>query len=658
VRLAARAQAGEPASWWNVASEPAATGPFAAMLRQAGLDVVQLDKLRRRAETAGTSLQAEIIAAGLVTEAELYRAVAAELDLPFVDEVDHETLVLRERDCIAALSAPGGVGLAMRVEEQRRTSLLVSPDLVQAKALLSRKPGLRERLRVVAPSALRAAFERRARAQLTEIASDGLFGLHPQFSARIVANAWQGALVGALLVGLPVAFALAPWSTVLALHLVSTLFFFACVALRAAVVAGGCREPAPHILVASQEEVPVYTVLVALYREADIVPQLLVSLGRLVWPRSRLEVCLVCESDDHETLAAIASSRLRPFIRVIEVPPSGPRTKPKALAYALPQTSGELVALYDAEDRPNPLQLIEAWRRFASEGEDLACVQAPLCVSNREESAISRMFWFEYSALFRGLLPWLSERRLLLPLGGTSNHFRRKALVRAGGWDPYNVTEDADLGIRLKRFGYRVGTISWPTREDGPAELGIWIRQRTRWFKGWLQTWLVHMRSPRSLYRDIGLRSFLIAQILFLGMVVSALMHPFLIVTGAVMLYAMLAAAEVGGLQIALLVLDVVNIVAGYATFLVMGYLTLRDDERAGFWRVVALTPLYWMAMSLAAWRALWQLYRTPHLWEKTPHTPTKDTAPDTVSAQSRKPGPSPMILRSSSPITERSRPS
>lgn len=435
-------------------------------------------------------------------------------------------------------------------------------------------------------------------------------------------NAWQGAALGALAVGLPVALALAPLETVLAVHVAATLFFLACVLLRAAVVAGGCAPPQPRLPREALGPVPTYTVLVALYREADIVPDLLVAMGRLVWLRSRLEVCLVCESDDAETLAAIRAHRLRPFIRIIEVPPFGPRTKPKALSYALPLTRGQLIALYDAEDQPNPLQLVEAWHGFAKGGPGLACLQAPLAVSNREESWVARMFWFEYSALFRGMLPWLGRRRLMLPLGGTSNHFRREALVEVGGWDPYNVTEDADLGIRFARFGYEVGTIAFSTREAGPAELGVWVRQRTRWFKGWLQTWLVHMRNPARLYRELGARSFLIAQVLFLGMVASALVHPFLLATGAVMIYAMLMAGEVSGLRALLVALDVINIVAGYGAFLVMGYLTLEPKERGGFWKVVLMTPVYWMLMSIAAWRAVWQLYRDPHLWEKTPHRP------------------------------------
>src|SRR5690606_21252526 len=178
----------------------------------------------------------------------------------------------------------------------------------------------------------------------------------------------------------------------------------------------------------------------------------------------------------------------------------------KALAFALPLSGGEFVTLYDAEDEPDPMQLAEAWHRFRREGPELAVLQAPLEISNRSQSPLARMFAFEYAGLFRRLLPWLSSQRLVLPLGGTSNHFRRAALEAVGGWDPYNVTEDADLGVRLARFGYRAATLTLPTREDAPDQLGAWMRQRTRWYKGWLQTWLVHTRQPLRLTRELGWR--------------------------------------------------------------------------------------------------------------------------------------------------------
>ena len=293
----------------------------------------------------------------------------------------------------------------------------------------------------------------------------------------------------------------------------------------------------------------------------------------------------------------------------------------------MPLTSGEFVALYDAEDHPHPMQLVQAWQTFETSGPDLACVQAPLEISNPGSSLVSLMFAFEYAALFRGLLPWLSARRLLLPLGGTSNHFRRTVLEDVGGWDPYNVTEDADLGVRLARLGYRTETIACPTHEAAPETLATWLPQRTRWFKGWMQTWLVHMRDPFRLARDLGFGSFLIAQILFAGLVLSALAHPFLVVTGLVLVVELALDRPLSVSKSVLISVDFVNIACGYVSFLLLGWQTLGREERAGFWKIVLFTPVYWMMMSMAAWRAVWQIWHKPHHWEKTPHRTTASAA-------------------------------
>jgi cellulose synthase/poly-beta-1,6-N-acetylglucosamine synthase-like glycosyltransferase len=200
-------------------------------------------------------------------------------------------------------------------------------------------------------------------------------------------------------------------------------------------------------------------------------------------------------------------------------------------------------------------------------------------------------------------------------------HFRRAALDEVGGWDPFNVTEDADLGVRLARFGYTAETISCPTYEPAPTRFGVWLPQRTRWFKGWSQTWLVHMRAPRRLVADLGWRSFLVAQVLFAGMLASVMLHPLLLATFAMIVVDLVTRTEpIGTARSLLLLVDVVNIGCGYASFLLLGWQTLTRRERAGFWKVVLATPLYWAMMSVAGWRAVWQLWRRPHFWEKTPH--------------------------------------
>lgn len=597
-------------------------------------------KLPEIAESAvrnDTGFLIELLASGLVDEAETFRALADELGLDYLEAIDPKRLILLERHGRAALGTRHGLPLAM-IERPNggHLHILARADISLAgmRARLSHAPGIASRLRVAAPSTLRAAIITQSREELLFGAQHDLFVRMPEFSARNVINGWQGACVGFFLVGFPLCVLLDPTLTLLLVQAFASVAFLACVLVR--VLALGVARPLrlPPLRPVVPSDQPVYSVLIALYKEREVVPQLLTALGKLQWPRSKLEIKLVCEADDHETLTALRSQKLRPWVEVVEVPPGLPRTKPKALNYALPLCSGEFVTLYDAEDRPHPLQLVEAWQRFRQDGDDLACVQAPLVVTNASASFFSRMFAFEYSGLFRGLLPMLSRYRLVLPLGGTSNHFRRSALIEVGGWDGYNVTEDADLSLRLKRLGYRTSTIEYPTLEDGPEELLIWMPQRVRWFKGWIQTWLVHMRSPRYLLREIGLRSFLMAQILFAGMIVSAMVHPILVAT---VLYMPAKLAWTGSLaftEALAATIGLSNIVIGYGAFILLGWLTLTLREKASLIKIVAMTPLYWMLLSVAAWWAVWEIYRRPHHWNKTPHRQVQ--SPPSLNAERR----------------------
>ena len=593
------------------------------ILETLGVSLETAVALAAQANVNGTGFQSELIASGKVTERDLYAAISADFGVPFLETFNAQRLIIRDSDCITLLQHRGAYRFIKIEERGGQTSYLLAPDgigLARLRDIVERRPSVAARLKFTTPSMLRSALLRRARHLLMREATNGLFDLSPDFSARIVATAWQGTVLGSGLVAVMLAVVVVPDVAYTFLHVSFSFFFLACVWLRFAAIRSPQRPREPATGPMPVADMPHYSVLVALHREAEVVPQLLAALDALVWPRGKLEIKLVCEADDAETLAAIRACPLPPHVEIIEVPPGRPRTKPKALAFALPTTRGEYVVLYDAEDRPHPRQLLEAWRRFAASPLDLACVQAPLEIANGDRSAIARMFAFEYAALFRGLLPWLSARRLLLPLGGTSNHFRVSSLEEVGGWDPYNVTEDADLGIRLARYGYRTETISLPTLEDGPENLDIWLPQRTRWFKGWAQTWLVHMRDPVALLGELGFRSFAIAQILFAGLLLSALVHPLLVGTAIYLAVEIAIGKPMSVWQSAMLVVDLTNIACGYLSFLLLGWQALTRAERKGFWKVVLFTPVYWLMMSAAAWRSLWHLWRRPHHWEKTPH--------------------------------------
>ncbi len=330
---------------------------------------------------------------------------------------------------------------------------------------------------------------------------------------------------------------------------------------------------------------------------------------------------IAVEADDRDTRSAIAARKGRMPIVVIPVPSAGPRTKPKALNVALPFARGTFTVIFDAEDRPEPNQLRRALQAFDAGGKELACVQARLCIDNTADSWLARLFTAEYAGQFDVFLRGLAALRLPLPLGGSSNHFYTATLREVRGWDPYNVTEDADLGMRLARFGYRSDMIDSTTYEEAPAHFGPWLRQRTRWFKGWMQTWLVHMRQPRLLLRELGLPGFLTFQLIVGGNALAALVHPLFM---AGLIYSVLSGAPLWRADS-----TAAAILAGlYGTIVVIGYLIsafigwlglLRRGLLSTAW-VLVVTPVHWVLLSLAAWRALFQLVVAPHRWEKTEH--------------------------------------
>jgi cellulose synthase/poly-beta-1,6-N-acetylglucosamine synthase-like glycosyltransferase len=341
------------------------------------------------------------------------------------------------------------------------------------------------------------------------------------------------------------------------------------------------------------------------------------------YPPEKLDVKLVVEADDAETRAAIAARKTRMPIEVIVAPAEGPRTKPKALNVALPFARGSFTVVYDAEDRPQADQLRRALQTFCAAGPDLACVQACLCIDNTADSWLARLFTAEYAGQFDVFLPGIATLHLPLPLGGSSNHFRTATLNEIGGWDAYNVTEDADLGMRLARFGYRAGVIDSTTYEEAPARFAPWLRQRTRWFKGWMQTWLVHMREPRRLLSDLGLAGFAAFQLTVGGNALAALVHPLFL---GWLIYAVWGGAPMwkhGGASVVLLAgLYGTTVLIGYGTSAFLGWFGLARRGLLSTAWVLLLTPLHWLLLllSLAAWRALFQLVASPYRWEKTEH--------------------------------------
>lgn len=360
---------------------------------------------------------------------------------------------------------------------------------------------------------------------------------------------------------------------------------------------------------------PVYSILVPVYREPQTIGQLVKALEGLDYPKRQLDIIILLEEGDIDTLEAVLGLTLKSYFRVICVPEGQIRTKPRALNYGLQMARGQYVAIYDAEDQMHESQLkaaVEAFQsdRIANGQPPLACVQAPLVPHNGRESWIAGQFAQEYAIQFGLLVPGLTDLKLPVPLGGTSNHFDKRVLETIGGWDPFNVTEDADLGLRIARAGYRVGSIVPPTFEEAPVGLLQWVRQRSRWIKGYIQTLGVFLRSPGEVIGQLGVWGFLNAACLLGGVALSAMCHgPFLAV--------LVLCAVLPGLSLPFAAIPL--LVSGLCAHIAAVLLAQRKWTPQSL--VSMLTaPVYWPLQSLAAGKAIWELFTRPYYWDKTEH--------------------------------------
>ena len=598
-------------------------------LGQGLVEADDLEAARADARADGVTLCSVLLARGLVERRDVFAARAELWGMDFIDLgaddvcqlsatkaginvlLDHRWVPLRRMDgaerVVAVCEPPSGAVLdeILSALGAERVSFVLATDRAIDESLLA---GFDKHL------AARAALD--------------LADSRPDLSAEEPAALWQKVAGIAVPLGLVVGFA-ANWQVTLsALLCVLNVMFALAVGMKVAIAVVGARarrrssapsvSSAPTARVLEGAELPTVTVLVPAYREANVVTDVVDCIASLDYPTAKLQVLVLLEEGDDETIEAANAAEMPSFVHLVVVPSVGPRTKPKACNVGLALATGELLVIYDAEDRPEPDQLRLAAAAFAGAASSTVCFQARLNYYNTYQNFLTRMFTIEYSTWFDFVLPGLEAMRLPIPLGGTSNHFRTSALRAVGGWDPYNVTEDADLGLRASALGLEVGVIDSTTWEEACSETRAWIRQRTRWIKGYIITAMVQLRRPSTALARLGWRGMVGLFGIVLGTPVLFLSAP---LVWAFWLYTFL-----GGVVPDFVVptwlswVSLVTLVGGNVAMIAVGALAARrrgQNRLAGF---ALLNPVYWVLHSVAAWRALFQVATSPSVWEKTPH--------------------------------------
>ena len=608
-RLTGLNQPGEP-----IGTRAMPTGLTIGFLAAQGVPPAVLADAEREAGRTGVSPDLALLSRGLVSERSFYAGLARDLGAPFLDrpfrcradgpEAVRSGLVGLPPGGPARLAlAPSGLSLARLMAHPRRRQLFASPGIA-----------------ITSPRLLAASLRRQAASELADRAANALPDIHPAASARGGLTVHERRMVGLALAVLGVAAIAAPVATLDAVVLVAGALFLTAMLVRIAAALESLRGRPPPPQRLPDADLPVYTVLVALHRETAVAGQLVAALRRLDYPASRLDLKFLVEADDAATAQALAAAGLPAWAEILRCPPGFPRTKPRALNFGLRFARGSLVVVFDAEDLPAPDQLRRAAEHFAVAPTQLAALQASLVIDNGGVGWLTRSFALDYAALFDVTVPGLARLGLPVALGGSSNHIRRSALEAVGGWDAWNVTEDADLGLRLARLHLRVEVLASSTLEEAPADPQAWLRQRRRWMKGWVQTAGVHFRRPGHLLRQLGARDALAAMLILAN---GLLMPLFGIPLTALFAHDLASGALFSlssPLGVALDLFWCLNGVMGLAALILPLVLAFRRRRLARWRGALLFLPLRWGLMTMAGWAALVDLWRRPFYWGTTSH--------------------------------------
>lgn len=606
-----RTRVGPPAP----ARPPNPVGPVTLLCLRENVAPEQMLAAMAIAARHKTTPEQVALAEGWIGEAAYYRRLSGWLDMQLL-----EPAVSLGPGAAFPHSILTGLAPGPQWRPQESGSWIAAPAGAQIAHLAHLRANgfaLETRFKLARPSLLRASLMANLGASAAQQASGALSEIDSGLSARAPITRGQKAWL-AIVAALGAASVLNAFAASILAALFAAVLGVS-IGLRLLANALSLPPPEKHPPL-KEADLPSVTIIVALYKEARVAAKLVAALDALDYPRALLDIKLVIEIDDHSTRAALEALNLPARYQIIIAPEGAPRTKPRALNIGLALARGRQTVVYDAEDEPEPDQLRKAAAAFAALPPNVACLQARLAIDNTDDGWLPKMFAVEYAALFDAFNPGLARLGAPVPLGGTSNHFRTKALRRIGGWDAWNVTEDVDLGLRLARNGYRVEALDSTTHEEAPASLKAWMGQRRRWFKGWMQTLLTHSRAPNRLRLELGGARTLAA----LGLVVGALMGPML---GPGFAIAAWEAAARGELLSPGSPLDVVASTLwcalwtlGIACSLWSAALGMVRRRLLALAPWLVLLPVYWLLLSVAAWWALIDLIANPYYWAKTSH--------------------------------------
>jgi cellulose synthase/poly-beta-1,6-N-acetylglucosamine synthase-like glycosyltransferase len=428
-------------------------------------------------------------------------------------------------------------------------------------------------------------------------------------------------LLGLVATGLVLSFA----NTAIILNVLLSSFFLVAIVFKLFLALVGSRFELDEAVTKQEvrdivdDELPIYTIHLPVYKEDKLIKKLIWNLQSIDYPREKLDIKLLIEEDDDKTLNAVRNLDFPAVFEVIVVPFHMPKTKPKACNYGLHFSRGKFLTIYDAEDVPDTDQLKKVVALFSKLPENYIVIQSALNYFNRNENFLTRMFTLEYSYWFDYMLPGLDTFDIPIPLGGTSNHFKFEYLIELGGWDPFNVTEDADLGVRAYDKGYKVAIINSTTYEEANNEMFNWVRQRSRWIKGYMQTHLVHMRNPVALWKKLGWKGFLGFNFFIGATPITFLVYPLLLCV--FFCYVILDLETIRTLfPDWVLFMSIINLMVGN---ILMIYVNMMAVFKRRYYELILFAvanPVYWLLHSWAAYKGLYQLVVKPFYWEKTNH--------------------------------------